>query len=61
MTRAVAGAVLILIGALIGAAGWLLAIIGFVPLLAGAFDVCVLAPLFHQPFNGSDLRRAGVR
>jgi Protein of unknown function (DUF2892) len=57
LTRAVAGAVLILIGA----AGWLLAIIGFVPLLAGAFDVCVLAPLFHQPFNGSDLRRAGVR
>ena len=26
---------------------------GLVPLLAGLFNVCVLAPLLHAPFRGS--------
>ena len=59
--RVVAGNLLILVGALIGGAGWWLAVVGLVPPLAGALDVCVVAPLFHQPFKVSDLRRAGVR
>jgi hypothetical protein len=33
-----------------------LAVVGLVPLLAAAFDVCVFAPLFSQPFHGRDLR-----
>jgi hypothetical protein len=58
--RAVAGFMLIVIGlALIqGTAGWILAIVGLVPLGAAVFDKCVFAPLFGLPFAGPDLRRA---
>jgi hypothetical protein len=55
-TRVVAGLALIVVGALIGGAGWILAVVGLVPLLAGAFDVCVLAPLMRKPFSGDELR-----
>jgi len=54
--RVVAGLVLIVVGALIGGAGWILAVVGLVPLLAGTFDVCVLAPLIRKPFSGDELR-----
>jgi hypothetical protein len=57
-TRVVGGLALIIIGALIGGAGWILAVIGLVPLLAGAFDVCVFAPLARKPFSGDRLRAA---
>ena len=58
--RAVAGIALIVIGlALIqGIPGWILAIVGLVPLGAGLFDKCVFAPLFGLPFAGPALRRA---
>jgi hypothetical protein len=58
VTRAVAGLALIVIGlALIhGVVGWIVAIIGLVPLAAGIFDVCVFAPLFGMPFVGPKLR-----
>jgi hypothetical protein len=36
--------------------GYVLIVIGLVPLLAGIFDVCVFAPLFGKPFNGKKLR-----
>lgn len=52
-----AGALLIIIGLLTGGtAGWVLAIVGLAPLLAGIFDVCLFAPLFSLPFKGDDLR-----
>ena len=56
--RVVAGIVLIVLGIwpIGGALGVIVAIVGLVPLLAGAFDVCVLAPLFGQPFQGKDIR-----
>lgn len=38
-----------------GTSGLLLAIVGAVPLLAGALNLCLLAPLFHAPLRGSDL------
>ena len=59
IVRIIAGLVLIGIGILWvhGSAGWILAIIGLVPLLAGAFDKCVFAPLFKLPFDGSQLRQ----
>jgi hypothetical protein len=59
ITRAVAGVVLILLGLLVvhGTAGWIVAIIGLVPLLAGLFDVCVFAPLVGLPFKGEALRK----
>lgn len=56
IARVVAGLALIVIGALMGGAGWLIAAVGLVPLLAGAFDVCLLAGLMHQPFKGTDFR-----
>jgi hypothetical protein len=56
--RAIAGIVLIVIGiALIqGTVGWIVAIVGLVPLGAGVFDKCVIAPLLGLPFAGPDLR-----
>lgn len=58
VVRIVAGLLLIAIGLMWvhGTSGWILAIIGLVPLLAGAFDKCVFAPLFRLPFDGSQLR-----
>ncbi len=58
--RIVAGLILIAAGLwwIHGIGGSILAIIGLVPLLAGAFDRCVFAPLFGLPFVGSNLRRA---
>lgn len=60
LTRIVAGIALILIGLLAigGIWGWILAIVGLVPLLAGLFDRCVFAPLFGLPFDGPGLRQA---
>jgi hypothetical protein len=58
IARAVAGIVLIVVGVLLvgDVPGWIIAIIGLVPLLAGALDFCVLAPLFGHSFQGVDLR-----
>jgi len=58
--RAVAGLALIVVGLAVvgGAIGWILAIVGLVPLLAGVFDRCVFAPLFGLPFAGPRLRQA---
>ena len=58
--RAVAGLALILVGFLVvhGTWGWVLALVGLVPLLAGLFDYCVFAPLAKLPFAGKALRKA---
>lgn len=60
VVRALAGVVLILVGLVVvgGLWGWVLAIVGLVPLAAGAFDFCVFAPLFGLPFVGERLREA---
>jgi hypothetical protein len=60
VVRIVAGIVLIAVGLGLvqGIGGWILAIIGLVPLAAGLFDRCVFAPLFGLPFVGPNLRRA---
>lgn len=59
LIRIIAGVVLIVIGLWLvqGAVGWVLAIVGLVPLLAGIFDRCVFAPLFGLPFDGPRLRQ----
>ena len=51
VVRVVAGLALILVGvlALQGVGGWILAIVGLVPLLAGLFDRCVFAPPYPSP------------
>lgn len=60
VTRSMAGLALILIGLLVigGTWGWILVIVGLVPLLAGLFDRCAFAPLFGLPFVGPRLRQA---
>jgi Inner membrane protein YgaP-like, transmembrane domain len=59
ITRVVAGAVLILVGLLVmkDTAGWIIAIIGLVPFVAGIVDVCVFAPPVGLPFKGTELRK----
>ena len=63
IVRAVAGIILIVIGLLLvkGTGGWILAIVGLLPLAAGVFDRCLFAPLFGLPFVGSALRKAVER
>jgi hypothetical protein len=58
--RIVAGLALIVVGLLVvqGVVGWILAIVGLVPLAAGLFDRCLFAPLFGLPFVGEPLRKA---
>jgi hypothetical protein len=57
VVRAVAGVVLIALGAVIGGVGGIiLAVIGLLPLAAGVFDFCLFAPLAGLPFNGAALR-----
>ena len=56
-TRAVAGLTLIVVGALLAGLWWILAVIGVVPLLAGALDVFLFAPLFSLPFAGTKIRQ----
>lgn len=51
--RVAAGLVLIVIGVAVGGAGgWVLAIVGLLPLMAGALNICVIAPLLKAPFSG---------
>jgi hypothetical protein len=59
VVRAIAGLALIVVGLAVvgGVVGWILAIIGLVPLAAGIFDRCVFAPLFGLPFAGPRLRQ----
>jgi hypothetical protein len=59
VVRAVAGLALIVVGLAVvgGIVGWILAIVGLVPLVAGLFDWCFLAPLFGLPFAGPRLRQ----
>ena len=56
IARIVAGIVVVVVGISLGG-GWLvLSLVGVVPLLAGAVDVCLIAPLFGQPLKAEALR-----
>jgi len=55
-TRIAAGAVMIVAGLVMGGGGGIaLAIVGVLPLLAGALNICVIAPLLKAPFSGKGL------
>ncbi len=60
ITRVVAGFALIAGGLLVvgGPLGIVVAVVGAVPLLAGAFDLCVFAPLFGYSISGPRTRAA---
>jgi hypothetical protein len=55
--RIIAGIALIAIGASLGGAWWILAVVGLVPIAAGVFNVCLIAPLLKAPFSGSAAHR----
>ena len=57
LIRVLAGIALILFGLLSvqGTGGTILAIVGLVPLVAGLFNFCVMAPLFGGPFLGKEV------
>ena len=56
--RIAVGIILLILGIFVvqDTAGIVVTIIALVPLLAGVFDVCLLAPLFGAPFKGADIR-----
>jgi len=57
LIRIVVGVVLIWIGLtrMGGTGGWVLAIIGLLPIAAGGLNFCLLGPLMSAPFWGKDL------
>ena len=58
--RIVLGIVLIVLGLLVieGTGGVIVAVVGIVPILAGVFDVCLIAPIFGAPFSGKANRES---
>lgn len=54
LARIIAGVALILVGLLVvkDTGGLILAVIGIVPILAGVFNVCLIAPVIGAPFSG---------
>ncbi len=61
-TRMLAGASLVVGGiARRSSSGRVLALLGLLPLVEGAFDVCVLGPLFGLPIQGEAIRRKAGR
>lgn len=56
--RIIVGLALIVIGvsSIGGTGGIILAVVGAVPLVAGALDVCLFAPLFGGPLKGAETR-----
>lgn len=57
IVRIAAGIVLIALGLLVvkDTAGIILAVVGVLPILAGVFNFCLIAPLFGGPFSGKEV------
>lgn len=60
--RVVAGAALVILGIVLQSVlGVILVVVGAAVLLAGALDVCLVAPVVRVPFTGKKIRaRAGA-
>ncbi len=61
--RILAGVLLIawglgLFGAIDQTTGIIIAVVGLVPLLAGVFNVCMIAPILGAPFSGSKVLKS---
>ena len=55
--RIIAGALLVFWGwSMHSTTGTIVMILGLVPIAAGAFNFCLLAPLLHAPFWGRKIR-----
>lgn len=61
LLRIVAGITLLVIGLLVGGTvGWIVLAAGFVPLLAGLFDVCLITGLLSRTWTGKAVRACGT-
>lgn len=57
LMRIVAGIALIVVGLVIGGTlGWILFGVGFVPLAAGVFDMCLITGLLSRVWTGKGVR-----
>jgi hypothetical protein len=54
--RVTAGVALIAVGGVLGGGWWSLAVVGLVPLAAGAVDICLFNVLFGRPLSGKVVR-----
>jgi len=54
--RIIAGIALIVVGGILGGGWWALAVVGLIPLAAGALDICLFNVLFRQPLSGKAVR-----
>jgi hypothetical protein len=55
LARIIAGVVLIVLGLQAGGTGGIiLAIVGVLPILAGALNFCLIAPILGAPFSGKE-------
>ncbi|NDJ86397.1 MAG: DUF2892 domain-containing protein [Chloroflexi bacterium] len=54
--RIIAGVAIIALGLLVvgDIAGIIIAVIGVAPILAGVFNVCLIAPIIGAPFSGKE-------
>lgn len=59
--RVAAGLILVYVGFFVlgGAAGTLVGLIGFAPIVAGLANFCLLGPLFHVDLHGHPRRHMG--
>lgn len=55
--RGLVGVALIVIGLFMkSTVGYVIAVVGVVPLAAGMFDFCIIATFLKTPFRGRDIR-----
>ena len=60
LLRVLAGLVLIGLGFYVqGVWGWVIAVVGVIPVLAGVFNFCLLGPILGAPFSGRRIVRQG--
>lgn len=60
--RVVAGAALLVVGILLQSVlGIVIAVVGAAVMLAGALDVCLIAPLLRVPFMGRNIRARAAK
>jgi hypothetical protein len=57
--RAILGLLLIVVGLVwpTESVGWVIVIIGLIPIAAAALDLCLVAALFGLPIQGKELRK----
>ncbi len=55
--RVIAGVTLIIVGLIMkSTGGYILAVVGVIPLAAGLFDFCLIAKILKMPFSGKQIR-----